>query len=139
MVSFLLPQDARVELRAEWRDGISCAEKLEASLGARLPGGWPDAAARGWAQTATTAALAAWDAAAAAPPAADKVPGNYCCTDDTPRDCPHSPPSCCLGDAPQPSKRVAYPGYLPPLQGITLVLMPCLQYAVLPCCLSPAQ
>ncbi len=50
-----------MDLRSEWRDGISCANKLRASLAARLPGAWPDEAARRWADAAADAALAAWD------------------------------------------------------------------------------
>lgn len=56
-------QASRAELRAEWKDGMSRADKLRASLAARLPGSWPDDAARRWAAAATDAAVDAWTAA----------------------------------------------------------------------------
>lgn len=37
-----------MELDQEWRDGISCADKLQTTLAARLPTLWPDADVRPW-------------------------------------------------------------------------------------------
>ncbi len=50
-----------MELRGEWCDAVSCADKLKASLAARLPAGMPDDEARAWAEAAVAAAQTAWD------------------------------------------------------------------------------
>jgi len=55
----------RVELDHEWRDGISCADKLQTTLAARLPSVWPDADVRPWTMQAASGALRAWDEATA--------------------------------------------------------------------------
>ena len=60
-------QASRTELQAEWREGLSCADKLRASLAARLPPAWPEAEARAWAQSAADTALAAWSSSGSAP------------------------------------------------------------------------
>ena len=75
----LVQQASRTELQSEWREGLSCVDKLRASLAARLPPAWPEAEARAWAQSAADVALAAWSSTGAAPQVPQQHRFSICC------------------------------------------------------------